>query len=271
MNLLFAVDKRGIFLIRNCLWSISKNGGSKEYNVYILHSDLMEEDKKALELNMPKSIICHYIKIPQDIFLHFPVTKIYPQQIYYRLIAPLLLPENLERILYLDIDTIIINSLEKLYKMDFGESWFMACTHTRAFLTKFNQVRLGMNLNKDIPYINTGVMMMNLPLLRKYIDMDTIKRFVEDKQNLLMLPDQDILTALYGDKVKLLDSMIYNLSDRTLAFYNKDPKNRKVDLEWVRNNSVIIHYFGKNKPWKEGYKGILGVFYYEILDLQNSK
>lgn len=78
-----------------------------------------------------------------------------------------------------------------------------------------------------------------------------------------MLPDQDILTALYGDRVKLLDTMIYNLSDRTLNLYNADPTNEKRDLAWVRENSVVIHYFGRNKPWKENYRGILDIFYYE--------
>lgn len=271
MNLLFAVDKNGISLIRNCLWSIVKNGGATQYDVYIIHSDLLDEDKKKLCLNLPKAIKCYYILIPQDMFSDFPVTKRYPQQIYYRLVAPFLLPESLDRILYLDIDTIVINSLETLYKNDFGDAWFMACTHTRAFLTKLNLLRLGMDLSRDVPYINTGVLMMNLPLLRNHLDMNAIRNFVENKQNVLTLPDQDILTALYGDKVKLLDSMIYNLSDRTLNFYNTDPKNEKVDLEWVRNNSVIIHYFGKNKPWKEGYIGRLGVFYQEILALQNQK
>lgn len=79
-----------------------------------------------------------------------------------------------------------------------------------------------------------------------------------------ILPDQDIITALYGEKVKLVDTMRYNLSDRILTFYNANPKNEKVDLEWVKSNAVVIHYCGKNKPWKDGYVGILDVFYKEL-------
>ena len=57
--------------------------------------------------------------------------------------------------------------------------------------------------------------------------------------------------------------MRYNLNDRVLNLYNMDPLNRPVDLAWVRENAVILHYFGKNKPWKEGYIGILGGLYWE--------
>jgi lipopolysaccharide biosynthesis glycosyltransferase len=107
-------------------------------------------------------------------------------------------------------------------------------------------------------------MMINLTELREHFSMEEIRRFAEEKRERLLLPDQDIITALYGDRVKLLDSMIYNLSDRTLNFYNADPDNEPRDLDWVRQNSVVIHYFGRNKPWKEHYHGVLDVFYQEV-------
>lgn len=37
-----------------------------------------------------------------------------------------------------------------------------------------------------------------------------------------------------------------------------------MDVSWVRENSVIIHYCGKNKPWNDDYTGVLGVFYREL-------
>jgi lipopolysaccharide biosynthesis glycosyltransferase len=80
-----------------------------------------------------------------------------------------------------------------------------------------------------------------------------------------MLPDQDIITALYGTKIKLADTMRFNLSDRILGFYNADIKNKRRNINWVRQNTAIIHYCGKNKPWKNNYSGKLGVFYHELL------
>lgn len=262
MNLLFAIDKGFTDLFLNCVKSIVKNGGNHTYTAYILHSDLDEAAMKDILQGVDSRVECCFLSVDPALFEGFPESKRYPLQIYYRLAAPLLLPTHLDRILYLDVDTVVVNPLDSLYQMDFNGAWYIACTHTHDFLTKFNQARLG--VKKDVPYINTGVMMLNLPVLRKNLCMSTIRKYANERMHTFLLPDQDIITALYGEKVKLADTMQYNLSDRILALYNADPKNTKVDLDWVRANTAIIHYCGKNKPWKENYIGILGIFYKEI-------
>ena len=73
----------------------------------------------------------------------------------------------------------------------------MACTHTRRLLEKLNAARLGMD--EAAPYINTGVLLYNLPALRA-LDMERVRAFADEKQDVFLLPDQDILTALYGDR-----------------------------------------------------------------------
>ena len=122
-------------------------------------------------------------------------------------------------------------------------------------------------MDKDSAYINSGVMLMNLALLRKEQDLNEVFNYIKRYKNRLLLPDQDVLSGLYGSKTKTVDSLVYNISDRYLALYNLDPENwrQKIDLNWVRENTVIIHYCGRNKPWKDNYLGILDVFYKELL------
>lgn len=69
---------------------------------------------------------------------------------------------------------------------------------------------------------------MNLPELRQHLDLGAIRQFTLEHQRLLVLPDQDVLTALYGDKVKIADALRYNISDRILIFHNADPKQAKM-------------------------------------------
>lgn len=263
INLLFAVNPGFLPLLLTCLRSIAKNGGSDRYDAYILHSDLEPEHQERIREESDPSICCHFLKVDPAMFQGFPETDRYPKEIYYRMAAPLLLPATLERILYLDVDIVVINSLEALYHTDFDGSYLAACSHVHKFLTEWNQLRLG--AKQDVPYINTGVMLLNLPLLRENTRLEDIRDYTQRKKNALLLPDQDIMTALYGEHILLLDTMRYNLSDRILAFHNGDPRQEKRTLEWVRENSVIIHYCGKNKPWKENYHGMLDVFYRETL------
>ncbi len=264
MNVLFSINKKCMSLLQTCLWSVWKNGGDTEYHVYVLHKDLGKLEQEQLIGDFPKEVDWNFVEVPTDAFVDFPTTKRYPEEIYYRLVAAYLLPETLDRILYMDVDTVVINSLMPLYHSDFEGNWFMGCTNTKLALQKLNQMRLGVDMEKDVPYINTGVLMMNLPLLRENLNFNDICEFSERKKQVLILPDQDILTALYGEHVKLIDNLKYNLSDRILLAHNADPRNRVIDVCWVREHTSIIHYFGRNKPWKKGYKGILNEFYDEI-------
>lgn len=262
MNLLFSVNQSFLPLLGSCLRSVLKNGGAPAYSVYVLHSGLSPAACHTLESEFGRRAALHFVPVDERLFEGFPEFKRYPRQIYYRLAAPLLLPPELDRILYLDVDTVVINPLGPLYDAPFEGACFMACTNTRRLLTRVNQLRLG--TGEDVPYINSGVLMMDLNALRPVVDMDQIRRYASERYDRLLLPDQDILTALYGDRVKLMDSLLYNLSDRTLRLYNASPGNPKRDLEWVRRHTVIVHYFGRNKPWKAHYRGVLGAFYYEF-------
>ena len=61
---------------------------------------------------------------------------------------------------------------------------------------------------------------MNLELLRKQLNKQDILNYVNAYKKNLVLFDQDVLTALYGDKTKLVDYRKYNLSERMMNFYN---------------------------------------------------
>ena len=259
MNLLFAINQNFTDLLCNCIRSIVNNGGADHYDAYILHSDLQDDDKSRINQVSGENITCHYITVNESMFEGFPESNRYPKQIYYRLAAPLLLSKTLERVLYLDVDLVVINSLEELYHTDFEGNYYVACSHVKEFLTKFNQLRLG--VEEAVPYINTGVMVMNLTALRENLTIEQIRETARKKMHTFLLPDQDLLTVMHGERIKLVDTMQYNLSDRILNIYNSNPQNEKRDLKWVAEHTSIIHYCGKNKPWKSDYRGILSKFY----------
>ena len=176
MNLLFAINGGYIPTFLNCMRSVLLHGGASHYEVFILHSDLTDGDEADIRAALP-DVGLHFM------FDGFPESKRYPRQIYYRIAAPLLLPDTLERILYLDADTIIINPLTTLYETPFGDAYFMACTHTRWLLEKLNAARLGMD--EAAPYINTGVLLYNLSALRADLDMDRVRAFADELHRLV--------------------------------------------------------------------------------------
>lgn len=259
MNILFSINSKFVELTKTCIRSILRF--DTDIDFYILHHDLTELNKKDLKSTF-SNVNFHFMDVDESHFKDFPISDRYPLEIYYRLFASEILPCDLERILYLDVDTITIQSLKKLYNTDFEGNLYIACTHISETMTLLNAKRLGIDSNT--PYINTGVLLMNLNKLRKLKDHHQILQFIEENKKKLVLFDQDVLTALYGNQTKIVDYRKYNLSERMMNFYNLRNPLKRMDLEWVKKNTVIIHYCGRMKPWKEKYVGCLDVFYKEV-------
>lgn len=265
MNILVAVNKQYIDQLIKLLKSIEKTHKNQAIDIYVMNNTF-EENEYSKILNLfinNKNIKIIFIKIDNEELTNLPVfQKRYPVEIYFRLFATKYLPKNLSRILYLDVDTIVINSLNELYNMDFENNLFIGASHIKEKLHKINVTRFG--VKENYVYVNTGVLMMNLEKLRKISVEDEVLTFIKKNKNKLMLPDQDIIFALYGNKIKTVDSLIYNLGDREIKIHNLY-NEKKIDLNWVKENAVIIHYYGRNKPWNKTYTGILNYFYNEII------
>ena len=62
MNLLFCINPKFRPLLCQCLRSIVKNGDEKEYDAYILHSDLTQEDMDAIQA-VSNRVHCRFVVV----------------------------------------------------------------------------------------------------------------------------------------------------------------------------------------------------------------
>lgn len=264
MNILFTINKSYYPVLLNCLHSIARHDHGEKLEIYILHQGITNDE--ALELNTIFTnfpITFYLIEIEDSSLCDFPDNHRYPKLMYTRLFAHEYLPEQMERILYLDPDTIILKPLNDLYYKDFQGNLFIGCSHIGEIMTKINQKRLAAEKNSN--YVNTGVLVINLKQTRKQVKREIVLEYIADRGILLYLPDQDVLSALYGNQTLLVDSLIYNLSEPILAMENLKINTEFISNKWIENNTVIIHYTGKNKPWHSNYIGVLGKYYQEIV------
>lgn len=270
-HILVTLDRNYLSVLTVMLYSLTQSDSDGVFTVYVAHNSLTEEDFSNLGKMLPRTELVD-VRIPENFLENAPVSSRYPTEMYFRLFAAQYLPQELDRILYLDPDLVVLNSLRELYSIDFQNNLFAAASHIESRTFKeFNRLRLG--LSEETHYINSGVMMMNLPLLRQEQNREDIFSFIEKHKNTLLLPDQDVLNALYADRTVFIDPMIYNLGDKYLHLRNlRLSKEERIDLDWVRTHTAIVHYYGKNKPWKDNYRGELGVFYEEFSKrLQNTQ
>jgi len=261
MNILVTLDENYIPYLNVMLSSLLHSNPNNYFHVYLLHSSVPDEATVGTKCILGNSGQLISVGV-DDIGLDgAPTTSRYPQEIYYRIFAAKYLPQELDRVLYLDPDLIVNGSVSELYHLPMDDYYFAAASHIGTLLHKANELRLGMD--EDSPYINSGVMLMNLKRLREEQNYQEVFDFIEKRKNFLTLPDQDIISALYGSKILSLDPFRYNMTER--LYIQHAPFEKSLNLDWIRKHSVIIHYCGRNKPWKSRYFGELDVFYKETV------
>ncbi|HOA81921.1 MAG TPA: glycosyltransferase family 8 protein [Defluviitaleaceae bacterium] len=253
MNILVTVDSNYISPLKVMLKSLFINNIEEEFTIYLFYSRLKDN-----ELDDLKSFVSKHdnkleaIKIGDNYFNDAPTLMHYTKEMYYRLLAFKFLPQELDKILYLDPDILVINKIIDLYNIDIENYLFAAAYHNKIYIREINRLRLSpYEIDK---YYNSGVLVMNLNLQRNIIDEKHIFDFVRKNKSKLIMPDQDILNALYSKSIKSIDEILYNYDARFYNYY-KILSSGEIDMDYVINNTIILHFCGKKKPWHKKYSG----------------
>lgn len=266
MNILVTLNGGYLKQLTVMLFSLLKANPVTCVSLYVVHNSLSEAHITNLRHICPERLEIYSIVIPEGFLADAPTSGRYPVEMYYRIFAAQLLPDTVDRILYLDPDLVVLNQLESLYTLNFEENLFAAASHisSHSKLTLVNDLRLSMPRGSS--YVNSGVMMMNIDALRREQNTDEVFDYIKTHKPVLMLPDQDVLNAVYAPRIMTVDHLRYNLSEGCFHLYNLRPENweQPLTLSWVRQNTAIVHYCGRNKPWKENYIGELNRFYLEL-------
>ena len=219
-------------------------------DIYILQSDLTKQNCLALESFIKKhGGEPHMICLPETFFDNAPTSIHITKQAYYRLLAQELLPDDVERILYLDLDIVITGSLTSLYNETFEcnveDCFFVVCEGPGVSQKEWDIYDV-LEIPYEYKYFNSGVLLMNLSLLREKFDTKILFEYIDSHNDSLKYHDQDTLNALFYNKVKYVDWHIFN---QTILHIKS-----KEEAEERLKNAAIIHYAGSDKPWKYDYK-----------------
>ncbi|MDR0679612.1 MAG: glycosyltransferase family 8 protein [Puniceicoccales bacterium] len=182
-----------------------------------------------------------------------------PAAHYRLLIADLL--KNYMKCIYVDVDTLVRHDLAELYNIDLGDCYIGGVKDAGIFskcawipgATNYVVFTLDLRL-----YVNSGVLLMNLDLMRK--DGLTGKLVSAIKHGIngtkpFLFPDQDALNTACRSRIKTLDikynlfSIIPLLNGRSQKFQEDmwDLVGRE-QFEEVCKDPWIVHFAG-TKPW----------------------
>ena len=264
MDLLVTLNENYMPQLRVMLTSLWLNNPGEETRLWLLHSALPEETVQSLEGFCTRhGCALHEVRARQDLFAGAPTTKQYPAEMYYRLLAGQLLPPSLKRVLYLDPDILVINPLKSLWETDLQGRIFGACAHTGKTEIANDLSRLRLGTEK---YYNSGVLLMDLEAARARISPEALFRFADEHRKELILPDQDMLNAMFGPEILDLPDILWNYDARNYSNYYLRTSG-EATTDWVMANTAILHFCGKEKPWKPFYHHRFGILYKHYMNL----
>jgi lipopolysaccharide biosynthesis glycosyltransferase len=260
INILFSCDTNYAMPMTVCITSIFENNKENQVDIYILYSTLSDQQKEILtNLAQTYSQKIHLIAVPDHYFSNAPTLR-WTKETYYRLLINELLPKELERIIYLDCDTLVNRSLLNLYNFNLEEYYIAALEEDKNIE---HRERLG--LNKTGKYYQAGVLLFDLSKCRtkiNYEEANSAIRFLGDK---LVAVDQDIINFIFNGKIKKIDKKFNNCE--VTNFENNNIKRffNIINMKEV-GESTILH-FATNKPWNNLYSGSCEELWYKYLKI----
>jgi lipopolysaccharide biosynthesis glycosyltransferase len=167
---------------------------------------------------------------------------------YARLFLPKILTSDIEKIIYLDSDTIVLQNIGQLYDIDVKD--YALASVRDVMSSEILRIFFYPGLKK---YFNSGVMLINL---KKWKDDNLLEKsieFAKQYNKYLLRADQDILNCIYKDSWKELPEE-----------YNLDLKRKKNSKSLVKN-AIILHYSDRIKPWHYLFYGDSKDYYWYYL------
>lgn len=198
---------------------------------------------------------------------------------YYRIIGWGMLPETVDRILYLDVDIVVQKSLRDLYDLDLGDRLFAVCEDIFGRINGFhegNKRRLG--IPEHLSYFNAGVMLVNVKALREGGEVDRILAQVYRDYERYEYNDQDVLNEMYMDRLiyvgwdrfncppawYYLDQEAAQAGRLEFASYDEIRAYRETPEVFqekytnltpqIAKEAAIIHHLADTKPWNDHRK-----------------
>ena len=194
----------------------------------------------------------HFHTIDADTVRGLPLFKFMtaneiPPVMWYRVFLPQLLP-NETKVLYLDCDTLVLDSLEPLWDTPLQNMALAAVTNpswsSEQDSTWHNQV--GLDNRED--YFNSGVMLLNLDYFRQH---DLTRKVVEHGRanaDWTRYGDQDSLVALLH-KLRVHLAPRWNAMRMVVMTSHSRQLFGAQQMRDVIQNPAIIHFEGSTKPW----------------------
>lgn len=240
----FGIDDNFACHLAVTITSIVETAPGERFRFLVVHSGVSDESKRKVESCAPgQRFEWHAVT---DGRLHALKGRDYVSQAtYYRLLLPQVAPDGTQRLIYLDSDTVVCQSLRKLWECDLGDHAIGAVFDGGVDPTAF--ARAHHLPERRLGYFNAGVLVLDIAKIRRDELFAPVVDFLVQGAAEPLFFDQDALNIAFWDRWTQLNPM-WNLQRRLLLRADGPcfPEDRDLPID---RRPAIIHYTEQWKPW----------------------
>lgn len=262
INVMYASDDNYAEIMGVSILSLLESNSDEKFHIYIVEDAIkpdnlsrlrrMIEEKRAAVTFLPKPDIRGRLGVRFD-------DVRWSDSTYSRLFLKDLFTDSpsVEKLLYLDCDMIVVDSVKTLWETDISDYLGAACTDP---LSNLHKRILGRK--KEAVYINAGMLLLNV---KRWITEDvasTLTTYVRKRHGKTEYVDQGVINGTISDRFLILPprfnaySVAFDFTYEEMLTYRKPYKTYPKDVwEDSVKHPVIVHFttsFLSLRPWFEG-------------------
>lgn len=241
--------------IQHCmamLCSLYEN--NKEYDIvlHVVTKSLSDQNQNFIsDLTRKYGNKCYYYIVDESSLdgVQFRKQRPLSKAAYYRLLLSSILPQTLDKVLYLDCDIIVLRDISEVFQIELDDYALAASIDDFPYTP---QHRLQLSMEADERTFCSGVMMINLKYWRKYDSETKLLEYAKCYRKEIHLHDQDVLNYVFKKKWFLLPPKWNRIPYSLLVAGNV--RFQSFDMDEYLHNPMLLHYASLNlKPWYNIY------------------
>ncbi len=190
---------------------------------------------------------------------------------YARLFMCSVIPDTFDRVIYLDCDVIVNDSLLPMWQTELGNALIAGVQDTVD-----NYYFKAIDLAPDVRYVNAGVLLIHLKAWREEDLQTKFMAYIREKGGNVQHHDQGVINHTCGARRVIL-SLRYNVTSNTFSFSVKQSRRMfdmsgavyytQAEVEEARKSPAIIHFTTGvlGRPWEEGCEHPMRALYSDAL------
>lgn len=271
-NIVCATDDN--FVQHCCVMLVSLLTTNSDVVIYVLTEGLKPENQRVVEEEVKaKGGTVHFCTVNPSVIDRFPMPAEaelahISRATYYRLLIAELLPQEVEKILYLDCDIIVNAPIDQLWHTPIDHYALAAVPQTG-----YGREALRLGYPIQYGYCNAGVTLMNLRYFREHHLCQQLIDYISRHYHSIKYHDQDTLNAVLHRQTLHLMPQWNMTSDIYAPGYKRqvdewhgqvvnDYAAEKSNAIAYKRHPLILHYVSKPKPWNPGCTHPLCLLYY---------